>query len=77
MSSIRTDLICDLQKEFPTLISTQLIREQNENRMEQPFPPTGMGMHTIEQVLVRTIFHEGMHLGAILAIKRQLRKLSR
>ncbi|GJM76913.1 formate dehydrogenase [Paenibacillus macerans] len=55
----------------------QLIREQNENRMEQPFPPTGMGMHTIEQVLVRTIFHEGMHLGAILAIKRQLRKLSR
>ncbi len=29
-----------------------------------------MGMNTIEQVLIRTIFHEGMHLQAILDIKK-------
>lgn len=31
-----------------------------------------MGMETIEQVLIRTIFHEGMHLQAILDIKKAL-----
>ena len=29
-----------------------------------------MGMHTIKQVLIRTIFHEGMHLQTILDIKK-------
>jgi hypothetical protein len=48
------------------------ILERNRYRLEQEFPSTDMGMHTIEQVLVRTIFHEGLHLGAIQAIKRQL-----
>ena len=30
------------------------------------------GMHTIEQVLVRTIFHEGLHLETILAMKKHM-----
>ncbi|MFD1952971.1 DinB family protein [Paenibacillus thailandensis] len=54
-----------------------IIRETYKNRMEEEFAPTEMGMHTIEQVLVRTIFHEGLHIGAILALKRQLRSESR
>ncbi len=38
----------------------------------EEFPPTEMGMHTVEQVLVRTIFHEGMHLAAIIALRKFL-----
>ncbi|MFY0545432.1 DinB family protein [Brevibacillus sp. H7] len=48
------------------------IREQYGHRLEEEFPATEMGMHTLEQVLVRTIFHEGMHLAAILAIRKFL-----
>lgn len=48
------------------------IREQYGSRLEEDFAPTEMGMHTVEQVLVRTIFHEGLHIGSIQAIKRQL-----
>ena len=40
------------------------------HRLEEEFPPTEMGMHTIEQVLIRTIFHEGMHLQTILDLKK-------
>lgn len=40
------------------------------HRLEEEFPPTEMGMCTIEQVLIRTIFHEGMHLQTILNIKK-------
>lgn len=50
-----------------------LIRETYKDRMDEEFAPTEMGMHTIEQVLIRTIFHEGLHLGAIIALKRQIR----
>lgn len=50
----------------------QIIQERYQNRMEEEFPPTEMGMCTVEQVLVRTIFHEGLHIGAIQALKRQL-----
>lgn len=50
----------------------QIIQERYQDRMEEEFPPTEMGMCTVEQVLVRTIFHEGLHMGAIQAIKRQL-----
>lgn len=39
-------------------------------RLEEEYPPTEMGMRTIEQVLIRTIFHEGMHLQAIIDIKK-------
>lgn len=46
------------------------IKAQYGERLEEEFPPTEMGMHTIEQVLVRTIFHEGMHLQTILDLKK-------
>lgn len=52
----------------------RIIEEKYRDRMEEEFAPTDMGMHTIEQVLVRTIFHEGLHMGAIIAIKRQIKK---
>lgn len=46
------------------------IKAEYGNRLEEEFPPTEMGMHTIEQVLIRTIFHEGMHLQTILDLKK-------
>lgn len=46
------------------------IKEAYGERLEEEFSPTEMEMHTIEQVLIRTIFHEGMHLQAILDIKK-------
>ena len=46
------------------------IEEMYGHRIEDEYPPTEMGMHTIEQVLIRTIFHEGMHLQAIIDIKK-------
>ncbi|MBS4196792.1 DinB family protein [Lederbergia citri] len=46
------------------------IKREYGNRLEEKFSPTEMGMHTIEQVLIRTIFHEGMHLQTILDIKK-------
>ncbi|MGG3574646.1 DinB family protein [Bacillus gobiensis] len=49
------------------------IKGRYKDRLEEQFPPTEMGMHTIEQVLIRTIFHEGLHTGAILAIKKGLK----
>lgn len=55
----------NLLKKQPTAI-----KEAYGDRLEEEFPPTEMGMHTIEQVLIRTIFHEGMHLQTILDIKK-------
>ncbi|WP_349304950.1 DinB family protein [Paenibacillus sp. Marseille-Q4541] len=52
----------------------RIIQEKYQDRMDEEFAPTEMGMHTIEQVLIRTIFHEGLHMGAIQALKRQLSK---
>lgn len=49
------------------------IKEIYGDQLEVEYPPTEMGMHTIEQVLVRTIFHEGMHIQTILDIKKCLR----
>ncbi|MGE8205614.1 DinB family protein [Heyndrickxia sp. NPDC080065] len=59
-------------KELKTLLKKQpaQIKETFGDRLEDEYPPTEMGMHTIEQVLIRTIFHEGMHLQAILDIKK-------
>lgn len=54
-----------LLKEQPTKI-----KETYGERLEEEYPPTEMGMNTIEQVLIRTIFHEGMHLQAILDLKK-------
>ncbi|MEC0370625.1 DinB family protein [Paenibacillus chibensis] len=48
-----------------------VIQEKYQDRLEEDFAPTEMGMHTLEQVLIRTIFHEGLHIGAIQALKRQ------
>jgi hypothetical protein len=48
----------------------KVIRERYGERLEEEFPPTEDGMHTIAQVLVRTIFHEGLHIAAIQAIRR-------
>ncbi|KAB2332071.1 DinB family protein [Cytobacillus depressus] len=42
------------------------IKETYGNHLEVEFEATEMGMNTIEQVLIRTIFHEGMHLQAII-----------
>lgn len=70
----------DFTKDTPSFTSLlELLRQQPTeimekygHRLEEEFPPTEMGMHTIEQVLVRTIFHEGLHLGAILAMKKHI-----
>ncbi|MEH7226768.1 DinB family protein [Bacillus sp. JJ1566] len=48
------------------------LRENYGHRLEEEYPSTEMGMRTIEQVLIRTIFHEGMHLQAINDIKKCL-----
>lgn len=68
----------DFTAETPSLEELKLLlREQPTRikkaygeRLEEEFPPTEMGMHTIEQVLIRTIFHEGMHLQAMLDLKK-------
>lgn len=52
----------------------RVIRELYGNQLEEVFPEIVDGIHTIPQVLVRTIFHEGMHIGAMIAIKRFIRK---
>ncbi len=61
--------------ELKTRLTQQplVIRQTYGERGEEEFPPTEMGMYTVSQVLIRTIYHEGLHLGAILAIKRNLR----
>ncbi|MBN6886375.1 DinB family protein [Cytobacillus horneckiae] len=59
-------------EQLKTLLKLQPtnIKEKYGSRLEEIFPPTEMGMQTIEQVLIRTIFHEGMHLQAIVDIKK-------
>lgn len=61
-------------EELKGLLKNQpkIIKERFGERLEEEFPPTEMGMNTIEQVLIRTIFHEGMHLQTILDIKKLL-----
>ncbi|MGG0719649.1 DinB family protein [Robertmurraya massiliosenegalensis] len=70
----------DFTSETPTLedlkkfLQIQPIEIKNRfgERLEEEFEATEMGMHTIELVLIRTIFHEGMHLQVILDIKKFL-----
>ncbi len=59
-------------EELRELLSRQPhdIKNSYGNRLEEEFAPTEMGMYTIEQVLSRTIFHEGLHLQAILDLKK-------
>lgn len=61
-------------KELKDLLRQQPIEIENRYRDEltKEFPPIEMGMYTIEQVLIRTIFHEGMHLQAIMDIKKHM-----
>lgn len=49
------------------------IKKNYGHQLEVEYSPTEMGMHTIEQVLIRTIFHEGMHLQTILDIKKLIK----
>lgn len=59
--------------EIRTLLEGQLgkIKETYGDRLEEVFPPTEMwSMCTLEQVLLWTNFHEGMHLQKILDIKK-------
>ncbi len=68
----------DFDTETPSLEELKLllkkqpaqIKEVYGDRIEEEFPAIDMGMETIEQVLVRTVFHEGMHLQAILDLKK-------
>ncbi|WP_316572560.1 DinB family protein [Neobacillus sp. YIM B06451] len=46
------------------------IKETYGDRLDETFPETESGMQTIAQVLVRTIYHEGIHLGAIIALRK-------
>lgn len=41
------------------------LRRRYAARLTERFAPLESGMHTLEQVLVRTIFHEGIHLGNV------------
>ncbi|WP_338021760.1 DinB family protein [Bacillus pakistanensis] len=61
-------------EELKTLLKQQpaRLKQAYGNRLEEEFPPTEMGIHTIEQVLIRTIFHEGMHLQAIWDLRKYL-----
>jgi uncharacterized damage-inducible protein DinB len=59
--------------ELKVLLKEQLpkIKETYGDKLEEEFEPTEMwGMTTLEQVLIWTNFHEGMHLQAILDIKK-------
>ncbi|MFP9129443.1 DinB family protein [Niallia sp. BSM11] len=60
--------------ELKKLLKEQPVKlmENYGSRLEEVYPPTEMGMRTIEQVLIRTIFHEGIHLQAINDIKKCL-----
>lgn len=63
-------------EELKKLLKSQpdQIKELYGHRLEEEFPATEMGMFTIEQVLIRTIFHEGMHLQTIIDIKKLLKQ---
>ncbi|MBM7097984.1 DinB family protein [Bacillus sp. H-16] len=54
-----------------------VIEKEYGERLEETFPPIDMGMETIEQVLVRTIFHEGLHTQAIIDLKKGLNRKGR
>ncbi|MDG5789749.1 DinB family protein [Evansella sp. AB-P1] len=62
--------------ELKELLKDQIkqIKDVYGHRLDEEFPPTSMENYTtIEQVLVRTVFHEGMHLQAITDIKKLIK----
>lgn len=68
----------DFDEQTPTfedlkqLLGDQInyIKEKYGYSLETEYPPTEMGMHTVEQVLIRTIFHEGLHIQKVMDIKK-------
>ncbi|MEH7254532.1 hypothetical protein V7111_20685 [Neobacillus niacini] len=50
------------------------IKAEYGDRFELEFPSTEMGMHIIEQVLIPTIFHKGMHLQTFLGRRKFMKK---
>ncbi|MED4017859.1 DinB family protein [Sutcliffiella cohnii] len=59
--------------ELKEMLQNQIedIKKRYAHRLEEEYQPTSMEHYTtIEQVLVRTAFHEGMHIQAINDIKR-------
>lgn len=51
----------------------QFIEQEFGYRLDQELDgPTELGMSTFAEVLPRTFYHEGMHLGAILAIRKAI-----
>ncbi|GAF24464.1 MULTISPECIES: DinB family protein [Shouchella] len=61
-------------QELKELLRSQpdLIMERYKDRLEDVHPPIEMGMQTIEQVLIRTIFHEGIHFQTIHTISKHI-----
>ncbi|WP_096435873.1 DinB family protein [Alteribacter populi] len=57
-----------LLKEQPAIM-----KQAYGERLEEEYAPTEMGMYTLEQVFIRTIFHEGMHLQVIMDLKKCIR----
>src|SRR5690625_597000 len=65
-------------EELLGLLENQIndIKERYAHRLEDTYPPTSMEDYTtIEQALVRTAFHEGMHVQAIVDIKKCIRNV--
>ncbi|WP_099302584.1 DinB family protein [Bacillus sp. Marseille-P3800] len=65
-------------QELKELLKSQpdFILENYQYRLEEVHPPIEMGMQTIEQVLIRTIFHEGIHFQTINSIYKRLPKIT-
>ncbi|MFA1822332.1 DinB family protein [Virgibacillus oceani] len=64
--------------ELKDMLGNQIkeIKKHYSHQLEEMFPPTDMEHYTtIEQVLVRTAFHEGMHIQAINDIKKCIRNV--
>lgn len=61
--------------ELKILLANQIdeIKNKYGGKLEIEYSPTEMGMNTIEQVLIRTIFHEGIHFQNILNLKKFLK----
>lgn len=59
-------------EELKHLLKTQpsFIKHSYQARLDEVFEPIEMGIRTIEEVLVRTIFHEGMHVQAIMDLRK-------
>ncbi|WP_284140732.1 MULTISPECIES: DinB family protein [unclassified Virgibacillus] len=68
----------DFTNSTPTMseLKQLLVEQPNDilarysHRLNEPFEPTEMGIYTIEQVLIRTIYHEGLHAATIKTLKR-------